>query len=85
MFIWRILSNMNAIIYTRVSSKSQNVKRQLIELQEKCNLKEWKVTNKISDIISGAVPYSNRKGFKEIMSLIQRRELIFLLFMRFLV
>jgi len=66
---------MNAIIYTRVSTASQNVKRQLIELNEKCKMKEWKVISKISDIVSGAVPYSNRKGFKEIFTLIKKKKI----------
>ncbi len=66
---------MNAIIYTRVSTSSQNVKRQLLELEEKCIIKEWKVSNKISEIISGAVPYSNRQGFQDIFSLINKKSI----------
>lgn len=74
MFLWHIFNIMNAAIYTRVSTSSQNVKRQLIELEEKCNLKDWRVIKKVSDVISGAVPYSKRKGFQEIITLIQKKQ-----------
>lgn len=74
MFLWHIFNIMNAAIYTRVSTSSQNVKRQLLELEEKCIIKNWNVTKKISDIISGAVPYSKRKGFQELISLVQKKQ-----------
>ncbi|MCG8573565.1 MAG: recombinase family protein [Flavobacteriales bacterium] len=58
---------MKAIIYTRVSTKSQNIYRQLKELENKCSDKSWTVYKKVSDTISGAKPYTDRKGFIEII------------------
>lgn len=69
MFICPIFyqTSMKAIIYTRVSTKTQNIERQLMELSTACNKKSWRVFKKISDTVSGAKPYTDRKGFSEIL------------------
>lgn len=58
---------MKAIIYTRVSTKSQNIERQLKELSSVCYQKSWKVYKKVSDTVSGAKPYTDKKGFSEVI------------------
>lgn len=57
---------MKAIIYTRVSTQNQNTRRQLMELEEKCQKKGWEVVFKKSEVVSGSVPYSKRKVFAKI-------------------
>ena len=66
---------MNASIYTRVSTSSQNSKRQLAELSNFCKEKKWKIKQSEDDIISGAKPYRLRKGFKKILDSIEKNKI----------
>ena len=61
------LNTMKAIIYTRVSTSSQNTTRQLLELEEACIKKGWEVIFRKSEIISGSTPYASRKVFSKII------------------
>lgn len=66
---------MKAGIYTRVSTNNQNIKRQLLELEEVCTKKEWRVELKVSEVISGAEPYKNRQGFLKLIKKAQNKEI----------
>ena len=75
MFICPILTwiiKMRAALYTRVSTSNQNINRQLAELAEKAKLKGWSITKKVSEIVSGAKPYTARNGFKEILIQVEK-------------
>lgn len=65
---------MKAAIYTRVSTSKQNTCRQLMELENKCESKGWKVIYKKSEVVSGSVPYNKRKVFHEIICLVEERK-----------
>jgi DNA invertase Pin-like site-specific DNA recombinase len=65
---------MKAAIYTRVSTSKQNTSRQLKELEQKCESKGWKVLFKKSEVVSGSVPYNNRKSFSEVLVLCEERK-----------
>jgi DNA invertase Pin-like site-specific DNA recombinase len=63
-----------AIIFTRVSTSSQNIDRQLNELVNRCEDKEWKLAERYADTISGAVPYSSRPGFSKVLKSFQNKK-----------
>lgn len=63
---------MKAAIYTRVSTRTQNTKRQLAELEEKSISKGWTVGKRISEVVSGAKPYTARSGFLEILAQVDK-------------
>lgn len=65
---------MIAAIYTRVSTSAQNTKRQLEELEQKCNEKNWKVGKRVSEVVSGAVPFTDRPKFLEILELSEKKK-----------
>jgi DNA invertase Pin-like site-specific DNA recombinase len=64
---------MRAIIYTRVSTKSQNVERQLKELSFICEQKSWSIHRKVTDTVTGAKPYRDRKGFANVIESAQKK------------
>ena len=66
---------MKTAIYTRVSTKTQNTERQLNELEEMCLKFDWIVQFRISDIVSGSVPYRYRKGFAKVVELATERKI----------
>ncbi|MBL4862323.1 MAG: recombinase family protein [Crocinitomicaceae bacterium] len=57
--------------YTRASRKSLATERQIIELTEKCANKNWEVVEMVSEVASGAKPYTSRKGFRKVLDLIE--------------
>lgn len=63
---------MRAALYTRVSTSSQNTCRQFAELEAKAKQKEWSIVKRVSEVVSGAKPYTARNGFKEILSQIEK-------------
>jgi DNA invertase Pin-like site-specific DNA recombinase len=65
-----------AAIYARVSTNTQNVSNQLLELREAGNRFGWPVVSEIVDEgISGAKGRSERPGFDRLFKMIQRREI----------
>ncbi|WP_027420625.1 recombinase family protein [Crocinitomix catalasitica] len=62
------MDKFKVIAYTRVSTKDQDTNRQLAELEERCNNKDWELADMYSEVISGAKPYSMRPEFVKIIN-----------------
>ena len=63
---------MQAIIYSRVSSLSQDYERQLINLKNVAKEKGWYVKRTFQEKISGAVRSGSRTEFKSLMDYIDK-------------
>ena len=64
--------HMEAIIYSRVSSLSQDYERQLINLKNVANEKEWHVKRTFQEKISGTIKSGSRTEFKSLMDYIDK-------------
>ena len=65
-----------AVIYTRVSTHSQTVENQLLELREAAARLGYTVVKELRDEgISGAKGKDQRKGFAELHRIISRKEI----------
>jgi DNA invertase Pin-like site-specific DNA recombinase len=58
---------MNAVIYSRVSSQSQENERQIIELRQIANEKGWTVKRVFKEKISGTIDSSQRPEFNNML------------------
>ena len=62
-------------IYTRVSTKTQEVENQLAELLAACKRNDWQIAHVFSDRgISGAKGRGERKGLDDLLKAVVRRE-----------
>ena len=59
------------ILFTRVSSNNQSLKRQIDELTAFAQLKEYDVVSIIRETVSGTVANSNRNGIEELKRIIE--------------
>ena len=65
---------MNVAIYARVSTASQTVENQLIELRDAAKRLGWTVTHEVIDEgVSGAKGRSARPGFDRLFELVERK------------
>jgi DNA invertase Pin-like site-specific DNA recombinase len=58
---------MNAVIYSRVSSQSQENERQIVELRNIANEKGWTVKRVFKEKISGTIDSSHRPEFNNML------------------
>ncbi len=56
---------MRTVIYSRVSTSSQSLKRQINELRELSSSKGWEVTKAYGEVISGAAKNSQREELSQ--------------------
>ena len=63
---------MEAIIYSRVSSESQDNERQIINLKQVADQKGWHVRRTFQEKISGTVKSGSRTEFKSLMDYIDK-------------
>lgn len=64
-----------ALIYARVSTSTQTVENQLLELRAAAERMGWKIVREIADHgISGARGRADRPGFDELFRMVQRRQ-----------
>lgn len=61
------MTNMEAIIWSRVSSQSQDNNRQVSNLKQVASEKGWKVRRVFEEKVSGTVKSTERKEFSKIM------------------
>ena len=64
--------HMEAIIYSRVSSLSQDYERQLINLKNVAQEKGWHVRRTFQEKISGTIKSGSRTEFKSLMDYIEK-------------
>jgi DNA invertase Pin-like site-specific DNA recombinase len=63
---------MEAIIYSRVSSESQDNERQIINLKQVAEQKGWHVRRTFQEKISGTIKSRSRNEFKSLLEYIER-------------
>lgn len=63
---------MEAIIYSRVSSESQDNERQIINLKQVAEQKGWHIRRTFQEKISGTIKSSSRNEFKSLLEYIER-------------
>jgi DNA invertase Pin-like site-specific DNA recombinase len=63
---------MEAIIYSRVSSESQDNERQIINLKQVAEQKGWHVRRTFQEKISGTIKSGSRNEFKSLLEYIER-------------
>ena len=63
---------MEAIIYSRVSSESQDNERQIINLKQVADQKGWHVKRTFQEKISGTIKSGSRNEFKSLLEYIER-------------
>ncbi len=63
---------MEAIIYSRVSSESQDNERQIINLKQVADQKGWHVRRTFQEKISGTIKSGSRNEFKSLLEYIER-------------
>lgn len=63
------------ILFTRVSSANQSLKRQVDELSTYAKSNDYKVVAIIKETISGTVKNTNRTGIQELMSIIDKEDI----------
>jgi DNA invertase Pin-like site-specific DNA recombinase len=63
---------MEAIIYSRVSSESQDNERQIINLKQVAEQKGWHVRRTFQEKISGTIKSGSRTEFKSLLEYIER-------------
>lgn len=63
---------MEAIIYSRVSSESQDNERQIINLKQVAEQKDWHVRRTFQEKISGTIKSGSRNEFKSLLEYIER-------------
>jgi DNA invertase Pin-like site-specific DNA recombinase len=63
---------MEAIIYSRVSSESQDNERQIINLKQVAQQKDWHVRRTFQEKISGTIKSGSRSEFKSLMDYIDK-------------
>lgn len=68
-------TKMEAIIWSRVSSQSQNNKRQISNLKEVATEKGWQVKRVFSETVSGTVNNSDRKVFNKLLEYCNQNEI----------
>jgi len=64
--------HMEAIIYSRVSSESQDNERQIINLKQVADQKGWHVRRTFQEKISGTIKSGSRNEFKSLLEYIER-------------
>jgi len=64
-----------AAIYVRVSTKGQDTKRQIQDLQKLAEQKGWDVVCHINETISGAAKNEDRAGVQEILAMARKGEI----------
>jgi DNA invertase Pin-like site-specific DNA recombinase len=65
---------MKVVIFTRVSSLSQDTERQIKELQSFCKRMKWNVLKVYTEKISGAKKNNERPVLMELMEFIQKKD-----------
>jgi DNA invertase Pin-like site-specific DNA recombinase len=71
-----LLSRKKCLIYTRVSTGSQTIKNQLLDLRHAAQRNEWEVAYELADEgISGSKSRDDRPAFDRLHRAIQRREI----------
>ena len=63
---------MEAIIYSRVSSESQDNERQIVNLKQVAEQKGWHVRRTFQEKISGTIKSGSRYEFKSLLEYIER-------------
>jgi DNA invertase Pin-like site-specific DNA recombinase len=63
---------MEAIIYSRVSSESQDNERQIINLKQVAQQKDWHVRRTFQEKISGTIKSGSKSEFKSLMDYIDK-------------
>ena len=66
---------MDVIIWSRVSSESQDNKRQIVHLKQVANEKGWNVKRVFEEKVSGTIKSSQRKEFIKILDYIDKNEI----------
>lgn len=64
---------MEAIIWSRVSSQSQDNQRQVSSLKQVATEKGWVVKRVFEEIVSGTVKSTDRKAFNKILEYTERK------------
>lgn len=64
---------MNVVCYVRKSSDDQNWERQLVNLKEVAEQKNWKVTRTFCESISGTTKANSRREFNEMLKYIESK------------
>ncbi len=65
---------MNVVIYSRTSTKKQNIKDQTLSLLELCNINGWSVKKYFQDVAVSGLE-NNRSGINEMISYIEDNEI----------
>lgn len=66
---------MNAIIYSRVSTKDQDYQRQIINLKKIAQERNWNVKRTFKEKISGTVKSDSRPEFKALIEYIEKNSI----------
>ena len=64
--------HMETIIYSRVSSESQDNERQIINLKQVAQQKGWNVRRTFQEKISGTIKSGSRNEFKALLDYIEK-------------
>ncbi|MBQ9088136.1 MAG: recombinase family protein [Lentisphaeria bacterium] len=71
---------MRCVIYSRVSSDKQEVKNQVIQLQEYAKRQGWEIIEVITDICSGGKSANERDGLKKVFTMARQKKVDVILF-----
>lgn len=66
---------MNVIIWSRVSSRSQDNQRQILNLRQVASEKGWKVQRVFTETVSGTVKTTDRKVFNQLLDYVQHNNI----------
>ena len=66
---------MDVVIFSRVSSQSQDNERQILNLKQLANEKGWNVKRVFTETISGTIKTSDREGFKKMLEYVQQNNI----------
>lgn len=71
----KMIQNMDVVCYVRKSSADQNWERQIVNLKEIAEQKNWNVVRTFCESISGTTKANTRKEFNEMMRYIEQRNI----------
>src|ERR1039457_6051511 len=63
--------HMDAIIWSRVSSQSQDNQRQILNLKQVANEKGWTVRRVFQETVSGTIKTTDRKEFTKLLDYVE--------------